>query len=100
MNKQRYQRAVVLYNSLNTCRMRESAEMLSNMAVQAYEEHVRTGELNSISLAVGVAALSVQITSEESKLLPGFLDTYGVILETRYKRIGETCDLESTIQTA
>jgi hypothetical protein len=78
----------------------ELTKISAFMAVQAYEEHTRTGKLDSINMAVSIAAYSVKSTPEGSNLLPGCLNNYGLMLETRYKRTGDMADLEAAIQAA
>jgi len=78
----------------------EPADVWTAMAEKAYEEHTRTGELDSINIAVVAAARSVKITSEESDLLPGRLNIYGIMLDKRYERTGDMADLEAAIQAA
>src|SRR5271163_1470115 len=76
----------------------EPAELWVYMARQAYEEYTGTGKLDSINKAVSMAGYSVKATPEESDSLPGRLNNYGVMLETRYKRTGDMADLEAAIQ--
>ncbi|OCK77737.1 hypothetical protein K432DRAFT_271765, partial [Lepidopterella palustris CBS 459.81] len=63
-------------------------------------EHTRTGKLDSINTAVVTAAYSVRTTPEEGDSLPGRLNDYSVMFETRYERTGDIADVEATIEVA
>ncbi|KAJ4350296.1 uncharacterized protein N0V89_008917 [Didymosphaeria variabile] len=78
----------------------EPTELLAQMAVQAYKEHIRTDKLDLIDAAVAMAAESVKRTPVSSDTLPTHLSIYGVMLASRYERTGNMADLEAAIQTA
>jgi hypothetical protein len=47
-----------------------------------------------------MAGSSIKATPEESDLLSGHLNNYGVMLEKRYERTGDIADLKAAIQVA
>lgn len=78
----------------------ELAELFTGMAISAYKEYTVTGKLESMNRAVVAAARSVKSTSYGSDKLGGWLNSYGVMLETRYERTSDVADLESAIEGA
>ena len=78
----------------------EPTELLSYLAIEAYEEYTRKGQLVSINHAVKMAEYAVQSTPKESSSLPGLLNNFGVMLGARYERKGEMADLEEAIRAA
>ncbi|RKL22757.1 hypothetical protein BFJ72_g14654 [Fusarium proliferatum] len=79
---------------------RAVAETLSSSAIFAYQRYIRSGGGNDINMAVDLARLSVQKTSNGEKSLPDRLNNLGVMLEGRYKRTGQNADLEEAIRVA
>jgi hypothetical protein len=68
---------------------KEVGEMLSYVAVRAYENYRSTGTKAEINDAVESAKLAVQVTPDGHPFLAGRLNNLGVMLESRYERTGE-----------
>ncbi|PVI00224.1 TPR-like protein [Periconia macrospinosa] len=75
-------------------------KLLASRAVQAYNNHKHTGEIDSINEAVAMAVESIQRASKGTGLLPALYSNYGVMLVARYQRIGDMADLEAAIRAA
>ncbi|CAM1503427.1 Fc.00g082030.m01.CDS01 [Cosmosporella sp. VM-42] len=73
---------------------------LSALAIQAYEEFQKTGDVSDIHFAVEVAQLGLTVNPDTSSHLTSHLNNLGVFLESRYERTGEMADLEEAIRIA
>ncbi|KAH8811038.1 CHAT domain-containing protein [Xylogone sp. PMI_703] len=73
-------------------------DLLSTLAVEAYEQYERTHELEPINNAVRFARGAVLKTSSDDPDLPERQNELGVMLESRYERTGSLTDLEEAIK--
>src|SRR5947199_80348 len=78
----------------------EPADLLGYMAIEAYEEYTRKGQLVSINHAIQSAQNAVNTTPEDSPDRAGRLNNLGTKFGSRYGRTGEMADLEEAIRAA
>ncbi|KAN0071674.1 CHAT domain containing protein [Elaphomyces granulatus] len=81
-------------------RNEDAPDLLSDLAICAYERHVQSGSIEDIDIAIGFAKLGIYWTANDNPSLIEWLNNLGIFLESRYERTGEMKDLEEAIQTA
>ncbi|RKK82832.1 hypothetical protein BFJ68_g17507 [Fusarium oxysporum] len=75
-------------------------DLLSELAIDAYERYMQTGRRDDISKAIDWAKQGIDLATDSNPLLTGWLNNLGVFLESRYERTGEMKDLEEAIKAA
>ncbi|TVY74909.1 putative 30S ribosomal protein S17-like protein [Fusarium oxysporum f. sp. cubense] len=75
-------------------------DLLSELAIDAYERYMQTGRRDDISEAIDWAKQGIDLANDSNPLLTGWLNNLGVFLGRRYERTGEMKDLEEAIETA
>jgi hypothetical protein len=73
-------------------------DMLSTLAVEAYEQYEKTHELQPINNAVQFARGAMAKTSSDDPGLAERQNELGTMLESRYERTGALSDLEEAIE--
>jgi hypothetical protein len=75
-------------------------DMAMTVAISMYEEFRKTGDEGYINAAVHFARLTLCYPCNEPASRTARLNNLGVMLESRYERMGEMSDLEEAIKTA
>ncbi|KAN0067747.1 CHAT domain containing protein [Elaphomyces granulatus] len=75
-------------------------DLLSALAIDAYERHRQSGGTEDIDIAIELAKQGIYRTANDNFSLIGWLNNLGIFLGHRYERTGEMKDLEEAIQAA
>ncbi|KAH7110232.1 hypothetical protein EDB81DRAFT_832128 [Dactylonectria macrodidyma] len=73
-------------------------QLCEDVAIEKYEQYEESGSKGDIDIAVAIAKQSILRTRYDDKSIACRLINLSTMLGTRYKRTGETADLEEAIQ--